>query len=114
MSIRKLLCTIFIFSGAVLVAQDVHFSQLNAAPMMINPANTGFFDGYARGILNYRTQWSTANATYQTIAAGFDANAGIKRTRGAFIGLGGYVYQDKAGAGSWSTLKTDLMANVVL
>jgi type IX secretion system PorP/SprF family membrane protein len=114
MKIRNLLFKILFFSGAGLVAQDVHFSQLSMTPMQINPANTGFFDGYARGIINYRTQWSTANAAYQTIAAGFDVNAGIKRSRGAFIGLGGYVYQDKAGVGNWSTLKSDFMANVVL
>jgi type IX secretion system PorP/SprF family membrane protein len=114
MRIKNLLITILIFCGAGIVAQDVHFSQLGMAPMQINPANTGFFDGYARGIINYRTQWSAANATYQTMAAGFDVNAGIKKTRGAFIGLGGYVYQDKAGTGSWSTTKADFMANVVL
>ena len=115
MSLRNLLCSLLILIGADLLAQqDVHFSQLNQSPMQINPANTGFFDGYARGIINYRTQWTAANAPFQTVAAGFDANAGIKRTRGAFIGVGGYVYQDKAGVGNWSTLKTDLMANVVL
>ncbi len=118
MSIKKLQLIIALlllpFLGGVGYAQDVHFSQLSMAPMQINPANTGFFDGYARGIINYRTQWSAANATFQTIAASFDANAGIKRARGAFIGLGGYIYQDKAGVGSWSTLKADFMANVVL
>ncbi|MGZ3863980.1 MAG: PorP/SprF family type IX secretion system membrane protein [Bacteroidia bacterium] len=114
MRIRNLLITFLSLSTVGLFAQDVHFSQLGMAPMQINPANTGFFDGYARGIINYRTQWTTANAPYTTMAAGFDANAGIKRTRGAFLGLGGYVYQDKAGVGNWSTTKVDLMSNVVL
>jgi type IX secretion system PorP/SprF family membrane protein len=114
MGVKKILCTIFLISGAGIIAQDVHFSQLNMAPLEINPANAGFFDGYARGILNYRTQWMTANANYTTIAASFDANAGIKRSRNAFIGFGGYIYQDKAGVGNWSTLKSDFMANVVV
>lgn len=95
-------------------AQDIHFSQLQSAPLQINPANAGFFDGYARAILNYRTQWFTANANFTTMAAGFDANVGIKRTKRAFIGFGGLVCQDKAGAANWSNLKIDFISNVVL
>ncbi len=112
---RQFLFSCFLALGSCFsFAQDIHFSQLGNSPLQINPANTGFFDGYARGILNYRTQWFTANAPFQTISASFDANAGIKKTRGAFIGFGGYVFQDKAGAANWSTLKVDLMSNVVL
>ena len=111
---RKLLCKVLSLLGAAALAQDIHFSQINMAPLQINPANTGFFDGYARAILNYRTQWFTANASYNTIAAGFDANVGIKKTKKAFIGFGGLVFQDKAGAAQWSNLKVDLLSNVVV
>ncbi|HXB40435.1 MAG TPA: PorP/SprF family type IX secretion system membrane protein [Bacteroidia bacterium] len=114
MSTRKLLLRIIFFSGFGAFAQDIHFSQLSMAPLQINPANTGFFDGYSRAILNYRTQWPTANANYQTIAAGFDANVGIKKTRNAFIGFGGLIFQDKTGDSQWTNLKADFMSNVVL
>lgn len=103
-----------LFGGFAAFAQDIHFSQLNNAPLQINPSNAGFFDGYARGILNYRTQWFSANASYNTIAAGFDANVGIKKTKKAFIGFGGLIFQDKAGASGWTNLKVDFMSNVVL
>lgn len=115
MATRKLLLTgLLVLSTIGVFSQDIHFSQLSMAPLQINPANTGFFDGYSRAILNYRTQWFTANATYQTIAAGFDANVGIKKTKKAFIGFGGLIFQDKAGDSKWSNLKADFMSNVVL
>lgn len=113
MKAKKLLLVVLL-SGFGALAQDIHFSQLGNAPLQINPSNAGFFDGYARGILNYRTQWFSANAAYTTIAAGFDANVGIKRTKRAFIGFGGLVFQDKAGASNWQNLKVDFMSNVVL
>lgn len=111
---RNLFLKLLVLGAVGAFAQDIHFSQLHMAPLQINPANAGFFDGYARGILNYRTQWFTANANFTTIAAGFDANVGIKRTKKAFIGFGGLVFQDKAGASNWTNLKTDFMSNVVL
>ncbi len=114
MATRKLLLKLILFSGVCTFAQDIHFSQLSRAPLQINPSNAGFFDGYARGILNYRTQWFTANAGYTTMAAGFDANVGIKKTKKAFIGFGGLIFQDKAGDSKWSNLKVDMISNVVL
>ena len=114
MSVRNIIFKIFIVCNVSLLAQDVHFSQLNQSQLLINPANTGFFDGYSRAVLNYRTQWTSGGAPYQTIMAAFDANAGIKKSRKAFLGFGGYVYQDKAGDGSWKTLNVDFMGNAVV
>lgn len=111
---RKIIFKLFFFCTISLFGQDVHFSQLNQSQLLINPANTGFFDGYSRAVVNYRTQWSAGTAPYQTIMAAFDANAGVKKSRSAFVGFGGYIYQDKAGDGSWKTLNADLMANIVV
>src|ERR1700756_2580919 len=116
MRTHKIIFNLFFICSISLFAQDVHFSQLNQSQLLINPANTGFFDGYSRAVLNYRTQWSAGSAPYQTIMAAFDANAGIKKSRSAFVGFGGYVFQDKAstGATSWKTLNADFMTNVVI
>jgi type IX secretion system PorP/SprF family membrane protein len=113
---RKIILNLFFLCTFGVFAQDVHFSQLNQSQLLINPANAGFFDGYSRAVLNYRTQWSAGSAPYQTIMAAFDANAGIKKSRSAFMGFGGYIYQDKASTGStsWKTLNADLMANMVV
>src|SRR5208283_5834730 len=114
MGIRTIIFKISFFFTLSLFAQDVHFSQLNQSQLLINPANTGFFDGYSRAVLNFRTQWSSGGAPYQTIMAAFDANAGIKKSRKAFLGFGGYIYQDKAGDGSWKTLNADFIANAIV
>jgi type IX secretion system PorP/SprF family membrane protein len=42
-------------------AQDFHLSQYDAAPMNLNPAMTGLFDGYYRIHGHYRTQWSAVS-----------------------------------------------------
>ena len=114
MGIRNTIFKLFFFCTISLFAQDVHFSQLNQSQLLLNPANTGFFDGYSRAVLNYRTQWKAGGAPYQTIMAAFDANAGVKKSRKAFLGFGGFIYQDKAGDGSWKTLNADFLGNVIV
>ena len=37
-------------------AQDVHFSQFNETPQLLNPGATGVYNGYMRGIINYKNQ----------------------------------------------------------
>jgi type IX secretion system PorP/SprF family membrane protein len=39
------------------MAQDPHFTQFYSAPLTVNPAYTGHFDGSFRAISNYRQQW---------------------------------------------------------
>ena len=73
---KKIIITSFLFCITVLgYAQDNHFSQFYAAPMTVNPALTGLFDGRYRGIVNYRTQWnSILNTAFVTKGASGDAN----------------------------------------
>src|SRR6185312_7647781 len=113
---RKIIFKLFFLCSISLFSQDVHFSQLNQSQLLINPANAGNFDGYSRAVLNYRTQWNAGSAPFQTIMAAFDANAGIKKSRSAFLGFGGYIYQDKASTGStsWKTLNADFITNIVV
>ncbi|MFN7275608.1 MAG: type IX secretion system membrane protein PorP/SprF, partial [Bacteroidota bacterium] len=50
--------------------QDIHFSQYYNAPLLVNPANTGFnpdFD-YRVGV-NYRSQWANIGSPYKTMSA---------------------------------------------
>ena len=114
MHTRKIILSFLVFCAAFGFAQDPHFSQLSQSQLLINPANAGFFDGYARANVNYRTQWNAGGAAYQTIMASFDANAGLKKSHSAFLGVGGYIYQDKASDGSWKTLNADIIGNAVV
>lgn len=95
-------------------AQDIHFSQLSQSPLLINPANTGLFDGYQRAIINYRSQWASAGSPFKTMAASFDAEIGMKKKKAAYLGVGGTIFQDKAGDANWKTFKADAFINGIL
>ncbi len=57
------------------VAQDIHFSQFYAAPLTMNPASTGDFDGLFRFTGIYRNQWlgvSNVRPFFSTPSVGAD------------------------------------------
>jgi len=60
-------------------AQDIHFSQINETPLLINPANAGLGCDM-RAILNYRTQWSSVTTPYKTFAASYEVKL-LKKSR---------------------------------
>jgi len=62
MKMKKLLFLILLFlSMAPLHAQDAHLSLYDAAPLHLNPAMTGVFQGSWRLHGQYRTQWKAVN-----------------------------------------------------
>ena len=63
-----LLCFITVLSSA----QDPRFSQYFAAPLALNPAYTGFFDGNYRIALNTRQQWGNLGDPYNTYSVSGD------------------------------------------
>jgi len=77
-------------------AQDVHFSQFNNAPMIINPALTGAFNAEHRIIANYRSQWGSIAKPYTTYAVSYDCGL-FKTSNSGFLGLGLQVFADQAG-----------------
>ncbi|MBI2722943.1 MAG: PorP/SprF family type IX secretion system membrane protein [Bacteroidetes bacterium] len=100
----------FITLSGVLKSQDVHFSQVFETPVFLNPANTGFFNGYFRAIANYRNQWSPMGKPYQTIGLSLDGGLFKSKKRKAFVGLGLTVFNDKAGSAGLQ--KTVALLNV--
>ena len=77
-------------------AQDVHFSQIHATPMALNPAMTGVFEGTGRLIGNYRNQWKSVTADYKTFMFSGDMNI-AGPTSNSVLGIGGLIYNDVAG-----------------
>lgn len=94
-------------STAVSRAQDLHFSQWFNAPLMTNPANTGFIpDADYRLGVNYRNQWSTVmSLPYKTFSAWGDAQVFRDRIESGWLGLGGMILRDAAGSGSLTSTK---------
>jgi type IX secretion system PorP/SprF family membrane protein len=105
---RKLFSALLIaFSSMSVVAQDIHFSQFNFAPLTLNPAQAGAqFD--VRAIGNYRNQWSSIGKGYTTMGGAADMSLFKKPGRPAWMGLGLSVFNDKAGDSQMSTLMANL------
>lgn len=81
-------------------AQDIHFSQTNTTPLLVNPALTGFMGNNHRAILNYKNQWigmGSAGATYRTGAFSYDTRLLTKKFKTGYIGAGINAFKDVAG-----------------
>jgi len=66
----------FTFGNRGAFAQDVHFSQSNMTPLLVNPALTGVYGGTHRAFLNYKNQWRGAGiqgAAFNTGVFSYDA-----------------------------------------
>lgn len=95
-------------------SQDIHFAQLSETPQLLNPALTGLYDGYYRGIINYRNQWPAMGKPYNTFMGSFDAPLELKKKKGGYIGAGAYLYSDKAGDSHFGTTQANLSVSAIL
>jgi type IX secretion system PorP/SprF family membrane protein len=91
-----------------LSAQDIHFSQWWTAPMAMNPAMTGNFNGLVRATFDYRNQWfliPTLNQTtpYQTFQGSVDGAISSQRMENNKFGVGLMFFNDRAGDGGLTT-----------
>lgn len=88
-------------------AQDLHFSQFYNNPLLTNPANTGFIpDADYRLGASYRNQYSNIlSAPYSTFSIYGDAQVLRDRIETGWVGLGGAVLRDAAGAGKLTSTK---------
>jgi type IX secretion system PorP/SprF family membrane protein len=82
-----------------LQAQDQHFTQFYAAPLTINPALTGAYDGTYRFSAIYRDQWRrTLESPYTTFAAMLDVRFPMNKFSGKYkdaAAVGLMFYNDK-------------------
>jgi type IX secretion system PorP/SprF family membrane protein len=90
------------FAIPVAHAQDIHFTQFDAVPLVINPAFTGDFDGQYRASVIYRNQWQSVTVPYVTYGAAFDMPIVHDLTIDDFLAAGVQVYKDQAGDGNLS------------
>jgi type IX secretion system PorP/SprF family membrane protein len=94
---KQIYLTLFIvLYGSIGVSQDIHFSQFQFTPTLINPATAGTFLGDFRGMLNFKEQYSSFNKAFKTYHASFDmpvlSDLKFKKT-----GAGLDFFQDVAG-----------------
>lgn len=110
---------VYLFSVLVIntyvFSQDIHFSQYNETPALVNPALTGA-QYVMRASVNYKDQWGSVTVPYRTYGASvemkFKASSWDKtdkhRTKSykkAFNRLAGGLsfFSDKAGDGAMAT-----------
>lgn len=96
------LAAVIALSGTKAIAQDVHFTQFDAAPLTVNPAFTGAFDGTFRVAGIYRDQWRSVTNPFVTLSASVDAPIRVGLAGDDFLAAGLQFYNDKAGDGNLS------------
>ena len=96
-------------------AQDRHFSQFYAAPIYLNPANTGAYEGKFRIGLIYRDQWrGTLDNPFITNSGFVDirTNLKISSSHKDYAGLGVIFFADKVGAVDFNTNNLSLVGAI--
>lgn len=102
MKIRQLIILLFVCCCVEVNAQDIHFSQFYDAPINLNPALTGQFDGSYRFVGNYRRQWASIANPFVNSGVSVDAKNPLQFSG---VGAGLSIYNDKAGTGELGTLQ---------
>jgi len=99
------ICFLFLlFCSWQASGQDLHYSQYFNAPLLVNPANTGFNPDYDyRMGGNYRNQWANVGTPYKTMGIWGDVKAFANRFENGWMGLGGSIIKDVAGSGNLSS-----------
>lgn len=84
-------------------SQDIHFTQFFTNPLIINPGQTGYFDGNYRIGFNFKSQWPWAiNSSvfnYHTETPYVDFSFGERKIKVGWMGIGFNFLNDEAGDG---------------
>ncbi len=89
-------------------AQDIHFSQVDANPLLLNPAYAGFYDGAGRFGVIYRNQWASVSTPFQTFAITGEMALWRNNTATQGFSIGASVFSDHAGTLHYGTTSAHL------
>lgn len=92
-----LITVLFFVVGNTTLAQDPHFSQYNAAPYLLNPSLTSFFNADYKASAHYRSQWGSFTNGFRTIAASAELNMMRGKLKDDNFGIGLSFVNDRAG-----------------
>ena len=105
MKFRYLILIILTYTLTIKIkCQDIHFSQFNLAPLNLNPAMTGSFNGDYRIAGNHRNQWSSVTIPYRTFGLSLEKNKVLVEPFSAGL----QINQDRAGDSRFSTFQVNL------
>lgn len=103
---------IFFVGVCKVSAQRVHSSQFYSIPLLLNPALTGNSDYNLRGGINYRNQWNSVTTPFVSQAFYIDGKLSTQLLSSSWLGVGGMIFNDKAGEGSLKTTQVMLAASL--
>jgi len=92
-----LLSILFVGICKNISAQDLHYSQFYNAPLTINPALTGIFNGDQRVSASVRDQWRSVPVPWFTATIGYDQKFYREKSKKSFFGIGGFLNYDRQG-----------------
>lgn len=93
--------------------QDPHFSQYEATPLIVNPANAGLKHDL-RAVVNYRNQWGSVAIPYKTTAFSFDMRTNKGGKDNSYFGIGAQLLHDKSGDANMSMLQANLNVSGII
>ncbi|MCH2235818.1 MAG: PorP/SprF family type IX secretion system membrane protein [Crocinitomicaceae bacterium] len=101
---KRISAIIYCLAASFSWGQDIHFTQAQEVPMLINPAATGMFNGWERVAVNHKNQWVNAGTKFFTTSIAADMNF-FKPKRGdkAHMGIGIQFYNDIGGDSKFGT-----------
>ena len=105
MRLLKLTFAVFVLTLSSNVnGQDIHFTQANQVPMLINPAAAGVFNGWERIAVSHKNQWISSGTSFFTTSVAADLNLlKPRRGNGAHMGMGLQFYNDIGGDSKFGT-----------
>ncbi len=108
---RIIICLCICAFGTLLTAQDLHFTNYNFAPLHLNPAKTGGFNGSYRVGGTYRDQFRTfINEAYQSAGLWIDSPIIFGFNEKQWIGAGASLFNDQVGDLGFGTRGVNLNA----
>ncbi|MEX1002282.1 MAG: PorP/SprF family type IX secretion system membrane protein [Crocinitomicaceae bacterium] len=101
---KKGLSLILLFLIFAVDAQDIHYTQIQQTPMLVNPSYAGMFQGWERVSVQHKSQWVNTGTKFHTTSIAADMNF-FKPKRGnkAHLGVGLQLYNDIGGDSKFGT-----------
>lgn len=110
---KKIILTSIILLPFLTQAQDIHFSQFNETPVLLNPAMSCVaYD--TRVIANYKNQWASVTSPFQTYGVSIERALKHLKLKKSYIGMSLSVYKDKAGDAGLGALLVNFGMNAVV
>ncbi len=106
---KKFTILFLLLSGIYLPSfcQDIHFSQYNLAPLLVNPGQAGAYKKL-QIIANYKSQWASISPdAYKTMMFSADARLFQDKWKTKWLATGLTISNDKAGEGNVNTMQTN-------